>query len=212
MSAGTWSSTRLRALLPVALALTLSSCLKSAGVRPAGKAVAPGKVLVFGRVALVENGAPAEFTFWREGSLDLYRVETGGEGPTLRLDKDGWFFWEADPGTLVVSRLQYAYGIRPCAFFSVPDPGAPAYLGTLKLEVAAHRVLGSWQADKVEAGVLDERESAEKELKKRFPGAEPPRTALMRQDPELPPQAGEGYRRRLAAYLNSLGLLLRAAP
>ncbi len=129
--------------------LALAGCMGP--TLPNVKTSAPGQAAVFGRINVVEDGAPAK---WRSGGFievtsgqfRLIVIEEATSKPLFHdLEKDGTFVWNLAAGRYMIAGFDWTSGISSLSGtirsrFSVPEAGVPAiYIGTLDLTISSNR-------------------------------------------------------------------------
>ncbi len=143
------SAAALRLCLASLVLLALAGCVGP--TLPNIKAPAPGQTAVFGKITVVENGAPAK---WRaggfievtSGQFRLIVLEEATSKPLFHdLEKDGTFVWNLAAGRYMIAGFDWTSGVSSLSGairsrFSVPEAGVPAvYIGTLDLTFASNR-------------------------------------------------------------------------
>ena len=192
-----------RAIIVLAiLAISSAGCFQIRYPEPGRPvAVAEGKSLAFGRIAVIDRDH--EIEPWRselrealfagekpEIRLSLFFVESDRRAIYVRIEPDGSFFWVLPAGTYLLyhSLVDRQLPNETIAAFQVPSGAHAVYLGamTMRIESGRNRETGKLDYDVTAISIGSEFERAKHVLAARYPGlAGPIVQKLMITDPSL---------------------------
>jgi hypothetical protein len=153
------------------VAVALAGCAGTMREPEPGRPLALSEetALVFGRIALAEDGRPVALGGWSGPSAEalFLRLDGDGEETSASIGEDGRFYLIVPRGTYLLA--QVSRRLDPKAAFRVPAGADAYYLGALRLNVKGEPLLLGRTYSLKGVEVDDEFDAARQALARRFP-------------------------------------------